>query len=61
MNTAKDLARATLFLAVVVVFLGAWRVLGLWSIPVYVVLVWVAFNGVPRRLPRRRHRGPNPN
>jgi hypothetical protein len=50
----KGLGQAALYLVVVVVLLGAWRVLGLWSVPVYVVLVWLAFNGRLRRLPRFR-------
>jgi hypothetical protein len=54
--SAKGLAQAVLFLALVVVLLGAWRVLGLWSIPVYMAVVWLAFNGLPRRLPRLRRR-----
>jgi hypothetical protein len=53
---AKGLAQAALFLAVVVVLLDAWRILGLWSIPVYVTVIWIAFNGLPRRLPRVRRR-----
>jgi hypothetical protein len=53
---AKGIAQAALFLALVVVLLGAWRVLGPWSIPVYVAVAWLAFNGLPRRLPRLRRR-----
>lgn len=53
----KGLAQAALYLVVVVVLLGAWRIFGLWSIPVYAVLVWLAFNGRPTRLRRRANRG----
>jgi hypothetical protein len=50
----RGLAQAALYLVIVVMVLGAWRVLGLWSIPFYVAFVWLAFNGIPRRIPRRR-------
>jgi hypothetical protein len=56
----KRLAQAVLFLVILVALLGAWRVLGLWSIPVYAVVVWLAFNGYPR-LRRRAIRGRRPS
>ena len=52
--SAKGLGQAALFLVKLVVVLGAWRLLGPWSIPFYLAVVWVAFNGVPQRLPRLR-------
>ena len=52
----KGLAQAARYLSGVVVLLGAWRLLGLWSIPFYGAVVWLAFNGIPRRFARLRRR-----